>query len=820
MAAISNTSNNNNNNNVPTTAASLSTPSASIEDSISASRFPPLTKPAQDKRITATTHDRTSPSSTRAGVIRTYSHVVRAPPRSDRAPLYQAAESEAPLHAVAREVDVQEENAKRRLSNAKNECASASANHDVDESSPRIGLEDGVLSPIIRLAMDDEKERVRLSWTCAIRFEENTDGTDLVLPENSVRTIATNSLWNQWCYCSQAGCLYECDASDQNMPIEMCRRDDQQHVPVPVWIADGLRKYFILGLCSMLHLRIVNLRAACDRDSTTPFVVHMYEGYPCCIHVALQQSLWAAVGWWQSQVFDIRIKQGLYGLVESIADDEQLYHSIYDDTENLSSCMSQLLLDVIPSNAEDIQSASEYPYNHMQSAPSHMKLCMDMRGWSLTEVAMNLMSANPVHCPSYWFDVQFMSKSLLDQGAMCLVLMPALCTALRRMNLLEAVFYGYETLLNTVRTWRSLVLEFAHNTRHAMPDIYANRTTYGSIEYYNKQFRSRVRYLLSRVIDDLPTTAVPRDVRRLYYNVSMELLEKCALVSYACSVDAWQTAQQQLVEADRHVVLACLVRSAAVHWGMCDQSAQYARGASAMDFTNHTWMNIDHLLPKTRNPILANATLKNNDLVPKDVSVVLWSKLVAQRQSSSAVSIHFGKVHTRPTDLAHLMAMTSFHVAQQSRKLKCTTLLISSGGNPDLVLHYDSNLRGDPNTPNAPSWILIEPNHLDQSAHMTQFEHGDGAAGTTRASSTTGGRSDGHATHKYSESPMHGNTFQSHLTMAQLLAPKILSVIPHTYMFETMHVTASALNVDAYLRVTRDNALQQVARTMPRSVGV
>jgi len=357
------------------------------------------------------------------------------------------------------------------------------------------------------------------------------------------------------------------------------------------------------------------------------------------------------------------------------------------------------------------------------------------------------MSANPVHCPSYWFDVQFMSKSLLDQGAMCLVLMPALCTALRRMNLLEAVFYGYEALTNTVHAWRSLVLEFAHNTRHAMPDIYSNRATYGSIEYYNKQFRSRIRYLLSRVLDEVPSTVIPRDVRRLYYNISMELLEKCALVSYACSVDVWQTTRQQLVEADQHVVLACLVRSAAVHWSMCDQSVQHARGVAAMDFTNRTWINIDHLLPKTRNPIVANATLKNSDLVPKDVSVVLWSKLVAQRQSLCSVSIHYGKVHTRPTDLAHLMAMTSFHISQQSRKLKCTTLLISSDGNPDLVLHYDSTSRGGPGASNAPSWILIESNHLDQPAYVTQFEHGDGAVDVIRTSST-GGRGGGQTTRK------------------------------------------------------------------------
>lgn len=702
--------------------------------------------------------------------------------------------------------DVSEENVMKLSSSENSECSNDPGDHLINNLEKLIA-EDVEEEDLVDEAQEKRNMVNEKSWTSATHLIKNCDIPIVFAPGSCI--VGKSTLWQQ----SHEQLGVSCGLDLRGISVDTLWFGPTHCLPFPSWIADGLRKYFLLAMDIMMHLQTIDLQCPCDLDFSTPFVVHQ-SGTPCCTQVALRQAMWLSIVWWQAQLFDKQMTLHLQQTIECVANDINLCDALQLDSPDASLCVAQLMLDSVPRDADQIlkktmettkDSADINAMQHLLKIES----AMDMRGWSLSQVAQDLITLKSVYAPQFWYNVGLMNNMMPKKPDIELILVPSFCTILRRINLLRTIFYGYEHPTNMVNEWHDLIMQYMHNMHTGAKELYASTDNYGTIEFYDKQIYRRVQFLLSRVMYRTDVDRVPRDLRTLFLNSSINLLEQCAHVAYCCNAESWNVARNHVLEREHTMLLACLVHAAVVHWDEAEKNECIGGGKIPVkDIITRGWTDIDHLLPVAHNPIISNATLTDKNLMPKNLSVIRWAQRLSQRQNASPAVVLKNRIQTLPIDLTHLLGLTTYYTSSQTyHKTYHTSLLISARDQPDILLHYDCS----PNL-SLPAWTLINPRRLNETPVVIHIPcH-------PIADESKSAKLDNLKPVRSTNSAI--NTFRAHLQAAKAIGNQLINMIPHSYMFDTLQVKANALDIETYSRVSRDNVLQHIARTMPRSMGV
>jgi hypothetical protein len=632
---------------------------------------------------------------------------------------------------------------------------------------------------------------------------------------HSFLCTANTTMWVEWL--TQGGDLNGFDMNFYSTDDVDWMDDPLRTIPFPRWMSHGISKYLLLSLDTMLHLELIQY--AGDDQVFSDAAVKPYAD----LHSALQQSIWLAIVWWQSQLFDSQLRAQLYQTIDRTASDRSLCDAIQLESPSASVGVSQLMLDAIPHTVDAAyappkdagvpsNSTSEEPRTiHVHQHTPHsttfapvmsyhefiknLEALMDMRGWSLSKMARNTLCIQSIRTQPFWIDIPIYQPSTLKGRQLQLVLLPGLCSVLRRMNLLETVFYGYDKILAVIERWRDAIYNY-------MQEMEQNEENYERLNRYDethiatleRKTSSYSNYLLSQILLNTSKEDLPTDARFLFSNVHMGVLEHCALVAYQCDVDSWNTARQAVDSKSSSILLACFVRAAAVLREKARDKTTLQDHSLLLSY-HRGWCNIDHLLPRRCIPILGDACISEFDLRPKSITASRWVQLLAEKRHSAPVHVVNGRIHTLPVDLAHLLASTIHCETQPHHHM---SLLMTTPDKPDLLLHYDHSSHTQ-----VPKWTLVYPNHFNQPPWIMQFSQQP----QSQQSSSS------------SQKVFSKTSFQSRVQKARGIAAQLMQVIPPSYMFSKLHVHAATLDASIYARVTHDNLAQHVVRTMPYSNG-
>lgn len=620
----------------------------------------------------------------------------------------------------------------------------------------------------------------------------------------------------------------------QLTPDEVVWVDPKRAVPFPSWMADGLGKYFLLAMSTILQLDLIRYSSSITTPTSTTPVKNQYS-----VTEAVHQSIWLAIVWWQGQAFDAQLSYRLQYAVESLSQDIQACDAMSLDKDYDATPVAQLMLECIPRDTdENIATALQQPQSNADAPPPStqytgappmdnlhyfIQQLMDMRDWNLVQVARRTLNMSPLRDTSFWFTVPMCNFNAFKRSSTHLMLLPSLCSTMRRINMLRTVFYGYRRILDVVDRWEFSITQYMHVMDSQFNQCVADTTpACGNHTELDKAASKFVSAQLRRIMEETSESYLPRDVRGLFLSEPIKLLEQCALVAYCCNAESFYAARKTLSESDSCMLLACLMRAAAIHWHEAYEDlslqqrttfARYAPPSTMPSNSRNSWLNINLLLPQVRNPITREATLCDSDLRPPYITAERWNRCMEERHAGSPVAVVGTRLFTMPTDLYHMLATVTYHLtytksssgtARQPSTQKNISMFITSHNRPDILLHYAGV--GKDKGLNA-HWTMINCNKLNHPPSVLEITSPpDGiVVDVTKANFTA--RKDEHT---------YSTPYHPHLVEAHEVAPRLLQVIPHSYMFRVMEVHAATLDITAYERAAHANLMQHVVRTMPR----
>lgn len=653
-------------------------------------------------------------------------------------------------------------------------------------------------------------------------------------------TEAESTLWLAWY--AQTKSAYGCPPQSLHLHDQFVFVDPCGVVPFPRSMADGLGKYFLLGMSTMLQLNQVRYS---DMVDVTPLPLSTPHSTPARRYnmlEAMHQCMWLAIVWWQTQAFDVQLNVQLQNAVESTAVDTSACEAMGLGTERDTAAMARMMLHAIPLNVDEtLSAASQQQLSQtavmVDSTYPIISSLMDMRGWSLARVAQSTFCMNPLRDVSFWSTVPMCSVSAFKKTSAQLVLLPSLSSIMRRINMLQTIFYGYSRIMHMLNQWEISIAHFM-TMMDQQYDYYPSTAPppRGDFATLDKNVTQYIYMQLRRLFDETSRDHLPGDARALFLHEPIAFVEQCAFLCYSCSAQAWQVARRNIPDAHAPMALACLMRASMVHWRECYEHLTIKEHSKMKPgtlmpppefFGDHckSWSDISAILPQSRNPITNDATLSDSDLRPSYGSTDNWNASIRKRHRALRVSVIGEKFYTSPTDATHMLANITYRGylrnVQPTRQAVIPehdhiSLLISSDNRPDLLLHYAASsvyYGSNTATSTAPAtvksdrarWTLIACNELNYPPSVTEVVVPSPHDTTTMSS--------------VSKKIHTASSYLHHLNNARSVVARIFETLPHAYMYRVLEVHGATLDSKAYERATRANVMQHVMRTMNNASG-
>lgn len=667
-------------------------------------------------------------------------------------------------------------------------------------------------------------------------------------------TGAESTQWLAWY--AQTGLPYGCPPHSLHLNDQFVTIDPDGTAPFPRWMADGLGKYFLLGMSTMLHLNQVRYSDMVD-ITAPPSSSSSTHGAPTrrySMLEAVHQCMWLAVVWWQSQTFDAQLNVQLRDAIESIAADAAACEAMGLGTEYDTASLAQAMLHCIPLNVDEnlftaIQQSSSLAAMNAAASNAYLSVqqLMDMRNWSLVRVAQSTFCMNPLRDVSFWNTVPMCNVSAFKKTSAQLVILPSLSSIMRRINMLYTIFYGYSHIMRLLDQWENSIVQFM-TVMGQQYDHYpaTSPPPRGDFTLLDKEVSQYIYAQLRRLFEETSEERLPNDVRPLFLHEPIAFVEQCALMCFNCSARSWQTARQNIPDTSATLALACLVRASVVHWRECynhlpsgerdklkapayPQSFEFfGDTTTTATATCKNWLDISTILPQSHNPITNDATLSDSDLRPAYASADSWNASIRKRHRALRVSVIGDKFYTAPTDATHMLANITYRNYTRSIQPNRQTvpdydhisLLISSDNRPDMLLHYAaSSVHHNDVAPNSATnspksdrarWTLVMCNELNYPPSVTEVV----------VSSSLAHDSSGDGTSAAVPEKVHStSSYLHHLANARNVVARIFETLPHTYLYRVWEVHGAVLDSRAYERAARANLMQHVMRTMNNNSG-
>lgn len=711
-------------------------------------------------------------------------------------------------------------------------CASPALEEDaVEEPVMKLSSNENDVCPSRHGCETQNDARADKSTTSYPKIDYPTGGY-LVPISDARHSEAQSTLWLAWY--TQTGMPNGYTIAPPNVAQQVVWVDPACTMPFPRWMADGLGKYFLLAISTMLHLNQV--RYSDTVEICAPVHSHLRR---LSMVDALHQSMWMAIVWWQSQTFDAQLNFQLRHAVESTARDEQACCAMGLGSERDTVPLAQMMLHCVPMNLDEnvVRAANDqhqepkitqYDSPPREDVHSFIQYLMDMRGWSLVEVARNTLCMNPLRGASFWSTVPLCNTVVFKKKSAQLMVLPALCTAMRRINMLRSVFYGYPRALELVDKWDAAITQYMLVMDRQYDTVVPGTTsTHGNFMAIDKDAAIFVNAQLRRIMEAASKDHMPLDARTLFMHAPIGLLEQCALVCHQCSARSYYNALIMVKETDIPMLLGCLMRAVAVHWaeGQRDLTVQqrqkYQRLPNAREIYRSVrdgWLQVDTLLPPLRNPLINGTTLCDSDLIPPYCSVERWKVSLGERRAASPVVVVGDRLFTMPMDVKHLLANVTYHshppatstepVHQSKGLSKHVSMLISSPNRPDMLLHYTSPDM-DRSKERRARWTLVACSEFNSPPTVLEVSVPHACSSTNMPPISK------EETFARKSQRVRSTPYHPHLLEARSVVSHLFEKLPHAYLFRVLDVHGAKLDVTAYERAAHANLMQHVARTMP-----